>query len=108
MIDLAVVAITGAICWFAGWRTPAQFSDALFTAALVAIFIGGGSFLSGANLLRKPESIYLEERASTAPYERRVRIMLADRRGGQSFMLQLGLAGGLLMVISILISMLFE
>ena len=107
LLDLGAAAITAAVCWFSGWRTPAQYSDALFFAALVAIFIGGGSFLSGASLMRRPESIYLEERASTAPYQRRIQIMLADRLAGQSFMLQLGLAGALLMVVAILVSKLF-
>ena len=102
LIDMGILIVVGAICWFSGWRRPEQFFEGVFIAALLTLIAGGASVLGGSGLLKNPEGLYLENRASTVSYDRRIKRMASEMMESQSFLLQVSLAGLLLLALFLL------
>ncbi len=48
--EIVVLALTGVVCWFIGWRTLAEYSTGLILAGFAVIFFGASGVLSGATL----------------------------------------------------------
>ena len=102
LIDIGVLIVVGVICWLGGWRQPAQFFEGVFIASLVTLMAGAASVLGGSGLLKNPEGLYLENRATSVPYEQRIRRMGVEMMESQSFLLQVGLAGIVLLALFLL------
>ncbi len=53
LVEIAVLAATGLICWLIGWRTLIDYSNSLIWLGLAVMVIGISSFFGGASLNSK-------------------------------------------------------
>ena len=100
LIDLGILLVVGIVCWLVGWHQLQQFLDGIFIAGLGAMIIGGISFLGSMGILKNPEGLYVENRATYTSYDKRIKLMATEMMESQSFMFRIGFAGLLLVVVS--------
>jgi len=48
--EIVILALTGLVCWWIGWRTLIDYSTGLKWAGLAVMFFGATSFFGGASL----------------------------------------------------------
>jgi hypothetical protein len=90
----------GLICWLGGWRTSKDYSDGLFLAGLIAMLLGGISFLGVMGRFRNPKYTYLQTIAAKGKFDQRTRHLLAEVWDSYAFMFLMGTVGVVLMALS--------
>jgi hypothetical protein len=90
--ELVILAVTGLVCWWIGWRSLMDYSTALKWAGLAVIFFGATSFFGGTTLNRNPTYLYTQ---SVMPNSARDRAQqnFSDMAQGMSFTGWASLAG---------------
>ena len=90
-LDLMLLVIMGAICWFGGWRTAWDYGNGLTYAGLATLAVGAlqcvGSFTRATDPIAGYHTTNLGEHLVG------VRRAVGERDGTFATMLKLGLAG---------------
>jgi hypothetical protein len=107
LIVLGMLIVVGLTCWLGGWRTAKNYSDGLFLAGLVAMLLGGISFLGVMERFRNPKYTYLQTIAAKGKFEQRTRHLLAEVWDSYAFMFLMGTVGVVLMALSFFVVMIF-
>lgn len=92
LAEIAILAVTGLICWWIDWRTLADYSTALKWAGLAVIFFGMTSFFGGTTLNRNPTYLYMQSVMPNSAHDR-AQQNFSDMAQGMSFTSWASLAG---------------
>jgi hypothetical protein len=97
LLDLVLLAIVGAICWFGGWRSALDYAHGLTYAGLIIFACGGMQYVGSFTRTIDPIAGY----RSTPSGERLAWMQRAMGEQDSSFanMLKLGLAGVILVIL---------
>jgi hypothetical protein len=95
ILDLALLAIVGAVCWFGGWHRAWDYGNGLTYAGLATIAVGALQFVG--SFTREVDPIAGYHTTNLADQLGLVRRALGERDSTFANMLRLGVAGLLLL-----------
>ncbi len=101
LIILLTVAVITGIGWWAGWQTPEKFKSAILIAGLVLIGIGFLGIKGSRDMTRNFEYQYSMSVTKDESWKR-IQQSLLDLSQGYAFLLIMFAAGGICMVIGLL------
>lgn len=90
--ELVIMAVTGLVCWWLGWRSLVDYSTALKWAGLAVMFFGMTSFFGGTSLNRDPQFLYTQTVMPNSAHDRSQQ-HVSDMVSGMSFTAWASLAG---------------
>ncbi len=101
--EIVILAITGLICWWLGWRTLVDYSTGLKWAGFVVLIVGLFGLLGGTSLGTDFSYQYSKTVMPNSDHER-AQQNVADLAAGMSFASWAGLAGILTIVLGYIIA----
>jgi len=90
--ELVIMAVTGLVCWWLGWRSLTDYGTALKWAGLAIMFFGMTSFFGGTNLSQNPRYLYTQTVMPNSAHDRSQQ-HFSDLVSGMSFTAWASLAG---------------
>lgn len=100
--EIVIFAVTGLVCWLAGWRTLAEYSTGLLWAGFVALVFGAVPVFGGNSLDRDYQHQYSKTVMPISP-SGRVQQNVNDIAQGMSFTFWAALVGVITILLGIVL-----
>jgi hypothetical protein len=104
LAELLLFVLVGVVCWFAGWRTLGDYAIGLMYGGMGAILLGGVTAFGGNTIARDPTYRYIQSVMPNSLSER-TQNNWEENLASISFLIWMGVAGAVAIVVGYLLSM---
>ena len=105
LTNLAILAVTGLVCWFGGWRAAGDYANGLVYAGIAVMAVGGLRYFASETGVRDPAAGYYS--VNLREHHDRTQQTIAESDSAFVFMLKMGVVGLVPVVLGQLIKAVF-